>query len=176
MIIVYDTETTGLTLHPNAPLSKQPRIIEFGCALLDKQGRVQETANVLIYPGEKLTPEITKITGITDADLEDALTFEQALPSLVRLFKQADTVMAHNLPFDKALLFYELARLEHEGFPWPAREICTVGLYKEQWGRNPKMTELYLEVIGHPLQQTHRALDDVLALVEIIQKEELWSI
>jgi len=174
MIIVYDTETTGLTLHPDAPVTKQPKCIEFGGVLLDRNGRVVEEASILINPGEQLSAEITKITGITDADLVDAPPFAEVLPQLRRLFAEADTVMAHNLPFDKAILRGELARLNVYDFIWPKRELCTVGLYKDQWGRNPRLIELYESVMGKPLAQTHRALDDVHALVEIIQKEELW--
>lgn len=176
MILVFDTETTGLTLHPDAPVSKQPKMIEFGGILLDRQGRIVEEASILINPGEPLTPEITKITGITDADLIDAVDFDGALPQLRRIFAEATTVMAHNLPFDKAIVRGELARRDILDFPWPQRELCTVGLYKDQWGRNPRLLELYEAVLGKPLAQTHRALDDVKALVEIIQAEELWLI
>ena len=174
MIIVIDWETSGLTLHPDAPVHKQPRAIEFGGALLDRNGVVVEEASILINPGEPISAEITKITGITDADLVGAPSFAEVLPQLRRLFAEADTVMAHNLPFDKAILRGELARLDVHDFIWPKRELCTVGLYKDQWGRNPRLPELYEAVIGEPLAQTHRALDDVHALVEIIQKEELW--
>lgn len=176
MILVYDTETTGLTLHPDAPATKQPRMIEFGGVLLDRQGRIVEEASILINPGEPITPEITKITGITDADVTDAPSFVQALPQLRRIFAEATTVMAHNLPFDKAIVRGELARANVLDFPWPQRELCTVGLYKDQWGRNPRLLELYEAVLGRPLAQTHRALDDVRALVEIIHAEELWLI
>jgi hypothetical protein len=34
------------------------------------------------------------------------------------------------------------------------------------------MTELYEKALGHPLAQTHRALDDVHALVEIVRALE----
>lgn len=176
MILVYDTETTGLTLHPDAPVTKQPKMIEFGGVLLDRQGRIVEEAAILVNPGEPLSPEITKITGLTDADLADAPSFEEVLPQLRRIFGEATTVMAHNLPFDKAIIRGELARLNVLDFPWPSRELCTVGLYKEQWGRNPKLLELYEAVLGKPLAQTHRALDDVKALCEIIAAEELWLI
>lgn len=176
MIIVFDTETTGLTLHPDAPVSKQPRMIEFGAALIDRMGQVVETASIMVNPGEPLTPEITKITGITDADLVDAPSFKEALPQMRRIFEQATTVMAHNLPFDKAILKGELSRIDCYDFPWPKIEFCTVGLYKAAWGRNPRLIELYESVMGKPLAQTHRALDDVMALVDIIQKEELWLI
>ena len=174
MIIVYDTDTTGLPLHPSAPLSKQPRIIEFGAAILDDQGNVASDYNVLIHPGELITEEITRITGITNDDLRGAANFAEVLPHIRSLFEQADAVFAHNLPFDRAMLNFELARLGCVDFPWPATQICTVGLYRDLWGRNPKLTELYQSSIGKPLAQTHRALDDAMALVEIIQKEELW--
>ena len=36
-----------------------------------------------------------------------------------------------------------------------------------------KMTELYQHALNKPLPQTHRALDDVMALVEIVQALEL---
>lgn len=177
MILVYDTETTGLTLHPDAEMRKQPRMIEFGAALLSPQtGEVVDTWNVLINPGEPLPAIITKITGITDADLVGASPFAAVLPAMRMMFERATCVMAHNLPFDRAILRGELARLDVFDFPWPSQEICTVGLYKDHWGRNPKMTELYEFVLDKPLAQTHRALDDVMALVEIIQKEKLWNL
>jgi DNA polymerase-3 subunit epsilon len=176
MIIVYDTETTGLTLHPDAPLNKQPRMIEFGAALLNARGEIEATESIIIDPREPLSPEITKITGLTDDDLRGQPTFPEALPRIRSIFARASTVMAHNLPFDKAILWGELARTEFRDFPWPEQELCTVGLYREAWGRNPKLTELYASVKGQPLAQTHRALDDVLALVEVIQAEGLHEL
>lgn len=174
--LVFDTETTGLTLHPDADLKLQPQIIEFGAALLSlKDGSVLEQASILINPGIPLPAEITKITGLTDADLADAVNFRVALPQIERLFREAQCCVAHNLPFDRSVLRGELARLDATTFPWPERELCTVGLYKEQWGRNPRLIELYEAVMGRPLAQTHRALDDVMALVEVIQKERLWE-
>jgi DNA polymerase-3 subunit epsilon len=176
-ILIFDTETTGLTLHPDAEMTKQPRMIEFGGVLMSrKDGAVLEEVSIMINPGVKLEAIITKITGITDADLADAPPFGVVLPQLRRVFAEADCVMAHNLPFDRAILKGELARLHVLDFPWPKYGVCTVGLYREHWGRNPKLTELYEAVMGKPLAQTHRALDDVNAMVEIIQKEQLWRL
>jgi DNA polymerase III epsilon subunit-like protein len=175
-IIIFDTETTGLTLHPTAPLSKQPKIIEFGAIILE-QGEVVEEFSTLINPQESLSDEIVKITGITDDDLRDLRPFSEHIESLTKLFNKCAGVAAHNLPFDKAMLMNELKRCAAvQKFPWPPREMCTVGIYKEQWGRNPKLLELYADIMGKPLAQTHRALGDVKALVEIIQEEELWAL
>lgn len=167
-VLVFDTETTGLTLHPDAPLDKQPKIIELGAALVDRSGAVVETLSQLVHPGEDVSAEITRITGITNADLVGAPRFGECLPQLRHIFGQAFAVFAHNLPFDKSLVRYELQRTDTLDFPWPGAEYCTVGLHRPAWGRNPKLTELYEHTLGRPLPQTHRALDDVLALVEVV--------
>lgn len=175
-LIVIDTETTGLTLHEHAPLHKQPKIIEFGAIILEHGACVEELA-LLINPREALTEEIQKITGLTDADLRNQMLFHECVPQLTKLFQTCDHVMAHNLPFDRAMVMNELQRANcRDRFPWPAKETCVVGLYKEMWGYNPKLKDVYEHVMGKPLQQTHRALNDVKALVEIIQEEELWQL
>lgn len=174
--LVFDWETTGLTLHPDAPPEKQPRAIEFGGLLIDGDGQELEAVDIMINPGDlPLPPEIVKITGITDADLQDAPPFAQVLPQIARMFSQAQLCIAHNLPFDRSILRLELARAGVTDFPWPQHELCTVGLYRDHWGRNPRLVELYEAVMGRPLAQTHRALDDVRALAEIVVKERLWT-
>lgn len=174
--IVFDFETTGLTLHPEAELRKQPHAIEFGAVLMSlDNGAITEEASILINPGMPLSDEIIKITGITDEDLVDAPNFVTVLPQLRRMFAEAHCAVSHNLPFDRAILRGELRRANVADFPWPQREVCTVGLYKDTWGRNPRLLELYEQVMGKPLAQTHRALDDVKALCEIINAEQLWE-
>jgi DNA polymerase III subunit epsilon len=176
LLLVFDTETTGLPLHPNAPLIKQPKIIEFGGILL-LNGEEVEEISFLVDPQESLSEEIIKITGITDDDLRGQLPFSARVEELKKLFERCAGCAAHNLPFDKTMMVNDLRRCGQEtNFPWPGREMCTVGIYKEQWGRNPKLTELYANIMGKPLAQTHRALGDVRALVEIIQEEELWAL
>lgn len=175
--IVFDFETTGLTLHPEADLRKQPQAIEFGAVLISlDDGSITEEASILINPGVPLSEEITKITGLKDEDLADAPDFLTVLPQLRRMFAEAHCAVSHNLPFDRAILRGDLRRANVTDFPWPQREVCTVGLYKDDWGRNPRLLELYEAVIGKPLAQTHRALDDVKALHEIIMAERLWEV
>ncbi len=177
-MIIFDTETSGLPLHPSAPLSKQPKIIELGLMLLDpKTGAELDSYNQLIDPGEPISAEITKITGITQADVDGQPRFKDVVDDIARFFVRATTVVAHNLPFDKSLLMYDLARCgRSSSLWWPKKEMCTVSLYTPEWGRMPKLTELYAAKIGKPLEQSHRALDDCRALVEIILQERLHEI
>lgn len=175
MLIVYDTETTGLVKHPDAPLAKQPRMIEFGAIALSlKDGKVMKKLNTFIHPGEPITAEITGITSITNDDVKDAPSFAKAWPSLILPFlKKGDILLAHNEPFDRAIIEYELKRAKRE-FNWP-QTFCTISLYRGRWGRDMKLTELYQSVIGKELNQKHRALSDVEAVVEIVQKDRLWE-
>lgn len=176
-LMVWDTETTGLVLHPGAELNKQPRIIEFACAFIScVDGELLQTHSHLINPQRPLPAEITKITGLKDEDVASQPTFEQVLPKLRGLFKAAYAMLAHNLPFDKAMLSNDLARHDVTDFPWPRVELCTVGLYSGEWGRDMRLKELYQHATGKPLAQTHRALDDVMALVEIVQAQRIWSV
>jgi DNA polymerase III epsilon subunit-like protein len=174
-IIVFDTETTGLLFHRDAPIEAQPRIIEFAAIILEK-GKEVACDSMLINPGHPITAEITEITGLTDADLVEEPSFTQRLPQLQSLFAGCDTVMAHNLQFDRGMFFAELARAQVTDFPWPKRELCTVELAADLWGYYPKLRELYFDIIYKPLEQTHRAMDDVKALVEIVKKAWLWKV
>ena len=169
LTLVFDTETTGIPLHPAAKDSVQPRIIEWGGVLVDSEsGEEVEALELLINPGVKLPPKITSITGITDDDLVGAATFAEAAPRLRPLFQRADALLAHNLPFDYTMMQLDLARAGVlAAWPWPQRLICTVQEHAEEWGRRPKLTELYKWYFGEPLAQTHRALDDVRALARI---------
>ena len=176
-IIVYDTETTGLLLHPHAPLSAQPRIIEFAAVALE-DGEIVNGGSLLINPEQEISAEISKITGLTNEDLRDKPNFKDSLPKIRAAFKGSHRVMAHNLQFDKGMLFNELLRCgtDDAGIEWPPSEMCTVELYQELWGFRPRLIQLYADVMGKPLARTHRAMDDVMALVEIIQKEKLWKL
>lgn len=168
--LVFDTETTGLPKHPNAKDGVQPRIIEFAAALVDERGEVLDTVDRLINPGMPLEAIITKITGLTDEILADEHPFPVVLPDIAAFFRRADRMIAHNLPFDSTLLEMELARHGIEEFPWPRDALCTVQEHAEEWGRRPKLKELYEHYMGKPLDQKHRALDDVLALVDVCRE------
>lgn len=169
--LIYDTETTGLLKPGIADLASQPKIIEFALVELDDDYNEVGAWSWLINPGEPITEEITKITGITDNDLVGKPSFIQVLPEIEDVFLGAHRLMAHNLPFDMGMLTNELKRVGREyAFPYPPNQLCTVQLASELiFGRRARMTELYEKTLGKKLEQTHRALDDVRALVEIVR-------
>ena len=177
LTVVFDTETTGLPKNAAVPLSRQPKIIEFGAVLVDENYNVIDSINELIHPGELITDEITKITGITNADLEGKPSFVEVEPKIRAFFERAQLMIAHNLPFDKKLVSFDLERCgKLEGFPWPQHALCTAAESQIETGKRQKLTQVYLEVTGKPLAQTHRALDDVMTLLEIVKGKNYVSV
>jgi DNA polymerase III epsilon subunit-like protein len=173
--LIFDFETTGIPKHPEAKKEAQPRVIEFGGVLVDRSGKELQTLELLIDPQTPLEPIITKITGLTDDDLDGQPMFIEVEPQLRRLFAAADVMIAHNLPFDSTMLKLELDRHSIADWPWPVRSVCTVQEHAEEWGKRPKLTELYEHYTGTPLQQTHRAIDDVRALLTCCIKSGILS-
>lgn len=174
IIACVDTETTGLTIHSRASLVKQPHIVEYACAQVEN-GKIIATYETLIKPPVGVSDEITKITGLTDDDLKDARTFQQALPVIEASLAGCDVLLAHNLPFDLSMLRFELARIGIE-IKLPEVMVCTAQLYHDEYGKRVRMQELYELKLGKPLHQTHRAMDDAMALAEIVIAEQLWKV
>ena len=123
---------------------------------------------MLIHPGvNSLDAKITKITGLTMEDLKDAPQFAQAAEVIRPFFSRAGVLVAHNAPFDVGMMRLDIERCAVKDWPWPGRIICTVQEHYEEWGRRPRLLELYKHYTDEPLNQTHRALDDVYGLVEV---------
>jgi DNA polymerase III epsilon subunit-like protein len=172
---VFDFETTGLTKHKDAPLSEQPRAIEFG-GLITDGFEILDTLEFIVNPGIAIEEIITKITGLTNADLEDKPYFDEYLGDISNFFAPCDFALAHNLSFDKAILTYDLKRigLELSDVNWPKNEICTVEQTMQMFGRRMRLEELYRMFCG-PYIQKHRALDDVRLLHEMAGKVGVYQ-
>lgn len=167
--LVFDVETTGLTKPSAVELAKQPKIIELGFVVLENCEVVDER-NWLINPGEEITAEITKITGITNDQLAGKMSFESLCDTKeLVIFGEVDYVVSHNLPFDKTMVDNEFMRAFATYPIWPAIQVCTVQEYAHLFGKRPTLKDLYQHFLGKPLAQKHRALDDAKALVEIIK-------
>ncbi len=164
---LYDTETTGLTVHHQANIGLQPRIIEFAAIKTDGK-KILDQMEFICNPGIAIEEIITKITGLTNEDLEDKPEFSHFVPEVAKFFEGSDVVVAHNLSFDKNLLTYDLARMEKTlaDINFPEIQICTVEQTYPLFGRRMRLNELYELYVGKYTQK-HRALDDVMLLTQI---------
>ena len=169
-MILFDLETTGLPLADGADINLQPRITEFGAIKLDDDFKETEKLEFLVNPGISLSPQITKITGLTDNDLKDKPPFAGIYNDLCNFFLGEKTIVAHNLPFDRKILKFELERLDKlTKFPWPWDHICTVEVGESVWGKKRKLGDIHEEVVGEKIKGAHRSVNDVEATIRIMK-------
>lgn len=168
---IIDTETTGLLNHPL--VGNQPRMIEFGAVVIDGHEWVRRYS-FLVNPGINITPEITRITGISNEELQKAKPFSELCSEIRNATFDCDAVFAHNLPFDKTIVDCEFSLIGQE-LRWPRHQICTSQESENQYGKRMKLKQLYELVVGEKWVQQHRALDDAEKLAEIILASDYYD-
>lgn len=162
-MVIFDTETTGLLQPENSDLSMQPKIIEFYGVRLNDDFGIEAEVNVMIDPGEPLTKEITRITGITDDMVKGKPDFAGVAPEIATIFDGADLSVAHNHPFDSGMLDVEFRRLD-KYLPLAKHKLCTVEATEGMTGHRLSLTRLHWMLLQEQFK-AHRAKDDVFALV-----------
>lgn len=157
-ILVLDTETTGLNIDKH-------QIIELCAAivLVNKQGRivaVQCVMTGLVDPGEPLSHEIAVLTGLSHADLAGkSINRDQ----LTELLEYCDGVIAFNAGFDRPFVEKLLSR--HVPVSWGC---AMADVPWRQLGFEPGPQGYLLMQAGYYMPSAHRAKDDVLALVTLL--------
>ncbi len=101
-LVVFDLETTGLDL-------VKDRIIQISFIKVMPNG-TEERGNYLVNPGCRIKPEITELTGISDADVEGKPTFKQLAKTLSDCFTGCDFAGFNSNHFDIPLLAEEFLR------------------------------------------------------------------
>lgn len=155
--IVLDLETTGLS-------PARDSIIEVA-AVKYIDGEEREAFDTLINPGYRISPMITGLTGITNADLADAPALDCVLPQLMD-FLSAYTVVGHNLNcFDKQFLKAAYSTL---GADFQNPTLDTLPLSRKAFPGLPsyKLTTLK-EHFSINVSVSHRALPDVYVTAEL---------
>lgn len=172
--VVFDTETTGL-LKPSAnDPNEQPYIIELSAIKFYLSDAVSEghvildTFSSLIKPPIIISDEITRITTITNEMLDGKPAFPELYEILARFMTGVDTLIGHNLPFDRAMLANELIRLDKLiMFPWPMYHYCTIEHSMHLEGFRQSLGSLYEKATGKSeLIGAHRAEADAWATLE----------
>lgn len=145
LIVSLDLETTGLD-------SSQDEIIEVG-AVKFMGSRVEDEYQTLINPGIRIPPQITRLTGISDAMVRGAPAFEEIREDL-KAFVGSAPILGHNVQFD--LSFLQKGGLFSRNPSLDTYEMAAVVL--------PQAGRYNLSALGGalqvPLQASHRALDD----------------
>ena len=114
------------------------------------------------------------IHGLTWDDVKNEKTFYELWPSLEKIMRGADYLVAHNATFDKGVL--NMCCQEY-GIATPALPfVCTVKLARSQWGINPTKLNNVCDALDIPLNH-HEALSDARACAKVVMiaESEGWK-
>ena len=165
-VIVFDTETTGLTRPVGSNINMQPYMTEICAIRMDENWNEIARVDTLIKPPIPVPELITKITGISDETVKNAPSFINVYDELYDLFFGVKNVIGHNVNFDLSILKYELFRhdLEYK-FSYPKNHICTVQNSKHYFNKRLKLAQLHEHLFNKGFADAHRAINDVKATI-----------
>lgn len=175
-LLFMDFETTGLLKPSPVPLSKQPHAIEYyGCIVDCETLEIESDFDTLIKPPIAITKEITKITGIKQEDVENAPKFVEVADKIKEQMAIAAKMVAHNASYDGEIAKIEFERLG-EAIEIP-QLFCTVEQTYHILGHRQKLNDLHLHLFGEKFSGSHRAKEDVHALLrcyrELVKRGEI---
>jgi DNA polymerase III epsilon subunit family exonuclease len=156
---VVDVETTG------GSYRQGHRITELAIVEV-RDGQVGPGFHTLVNPGRPIPPRIQGLTGITDAMVAGAPSFEGVVPAVTRCL-EGRVFVAHNASFDWGFLHHHL--LTASGTGLPEGRLCTVRM-----GRAlvPGLRSYALDPLtrhfGIPIYARHRAHGDALATARLL--------
>ena len=158
--IIFDLETTGLS-------AATERIIEIGAVKVEN-GEISESFDLFVDPEKAITPEITRLTSITNEMVAGAPKEAEALEQFFRFCDGCDILVAHNADFDMGFLRAAIRRCGREEDPV---QIDTLVMARAMY---PELKKHKLDTIAERLGVTqkhhHRADDDARVLAEIFLK------
>lgn len=181
-LIFFDTETTGFD-------GKENQIIELAAIRIDRGGGYREADEFIKLPEGKRVPEkIVELTHITDSMLAEQGKAEIEVAEIFSGFMDGEKplLIAHNAQFDLNFAAWLFVKYRKQHPEWLTRfnaadYLDTLTVYKDRAKYPHKLADaIQLYGLSDKVQNTHRAIDDVAALLEIaramcVQRDDLLS-
>lgn len=164
-IIFFDTETTGLD-------PEKDQIIELAAALVTKNGiELKIDAFCKLPEGEKIPEKIVELTHITDDMLADkGIDYREACRIFCNMLHSDSEVLlvAHNIQFDLLFILEMFKRCGMVPKAPKLRALDSLTVYKDRATYPHKLANAIEHYgLADKVQNSHRAIDDVLALYEV---------
>ena len=171
-LALFDTETTGLQF-------SRDEIIEFAAVVVEQQdGKAVVTRQydelITLTPGNTVPPKIQELTGISTQDiLERGVAKTRVCRDIAEMFAGNTLLLAYNAHFDLSFLYYFLLRSGDPMILKGKDKLDLLTVYKD---RRPYPHKLCNAIDAYGLAgkvvNSHRAVDDVLATVEVMKAME----
>lgn len=171
-LVLFDTETTGLQC-------SRDEIIEFAAVAVEQvDGNAQVVREydelVALSPGGFVPPKIEQLTGISTQDLrERGLPKTRVCRDIGELIAGNTLLLAYNAHFDLSFLFYMLLRDGDPAILKGKDKLDLLTVYKDRHSYPHRLCNA-IETYGlsGKVANTHRAVDDVLATVAVMEEME----
>lgn len=194
IILVFDTETTGLIPKKETNIENLPYISQLSFIVYDvKSQKIRSSFNTYIkIPSGILIPQIvTDITGITNEKCEnEGIQIETALGIFYHAVMLSDCIIGHNIDFDIRMINIEITRNLHSLQLFPdiknifnpllqtdctmKMTIDTCALYRTTnnftYKKFPKLSETYFHIFQKEPENLHNSMVDTLVCLRCYLK------
>ena len=171
-LVLFDTETTGLNYC-------RDEIIEFAAVVLERRNgelAVIEAYDQLISlsPGAFIPQNIQQLTGITNQDVQErGIPKSQLCCDIARMVTGNTLLLAYNAHFDLCFLYYLLLRDGDVSILKGKDKLDLLTVYKDRRSYPHKLCNaIDAYDLSGSVVNSHRAVDDVLATVEVMKAME----
>ena len=162
-LAIVDLETTGLSSDPRA------EILEFGVLTIDLAGDGGEEVGVralsgLVRPSDAIPPEIQRLTGLRERDIEGAPRLEEVRYGVEEALA-GRVIIAHNAEFERAFLARCLSPDFKRAVFLDTQDLLAL--------THPDSPDLRLATFVRTLlgrEEKHRALQDALDTAAVLAK------
>ena len=177
MFLIFDTETTGLPLRDNAPLTdldNWPRLVQLAWQMHEHSGKLIGAKNYIIKPEGFIIPySAEKVHGIsTEKAMADGHDLKTVLNEFAADIATTTLLVGHNIEFDINVVASEFLRNGIESDFLNKKKLCTKlestdycaipggrgGKFK--W---PNLAELHFKLFQEGFTDAHNAAGDVEA-------------
>ena len=157
----FDLETTGINI-------SNDRIVEIAILKIHPNGK-EESHRWLVNPEMPIPPEVTKVHGISDADVADAPVFKQLAKEIHGIIKDADLAGYNSNKFDIPLLAEEMLRAEVDFDMKNRVSIDVQNIFHKMEQRT--LSAAYQFYCDKDLNDAHSAEADTLATYEVLKAQ-----
>ena len=157
-LVFLDLETTGLNIASD-------RIVEISILKLSPDG-AQQTLTRRINPEMPIPPEVTKVHGISDADVANMPTFKQVAREIANLIDNSDLAGYNSNRFDIPLLGEEFLRADVDIDVKARKWIDVQNIFHKMEQRT--LSAAYKFYCEKSLENAHSAEADTMATYEIL--------
>jgi len=160
-LVILDLETTGVSI-------AYDRIVEFSALKVSPDG-AEEWLTLRINPGIPISPEATRVHGITDADVANEPHFKDVARRVASFIEGCDLAGFNSMKFDIPILCEEFLRVNVDFNPARHRYVDVQVIFHKKEQRT--LGAAYKFYCQMELENAHSAKADTAATYEILKAQ-----